>query len=555
MKKYKKISFSKLLFGFSIILVLLSLEILYAVIIKNYKSTLEETASDMSWAVTGTITTQLSYYKDEIYNTLSEINQIIATNGLDDGWQFIEEQDKIHEDFLAVWFCSEDGDYWKIENGEAIAYTDKLKINTSYLSLAARDHLCIGSTNESYNINFPLKTNWLYQNKAVYMILECKNTYIQNLVESIGRGKARYSYVVDSWGELLYASKETIQSELETYNDWAIKQPDGVSKKDDNWYHIFSGDESGFKTITVTNQKMTVATPLKQITIYFLFVLAALLVVIAGIGSITSWLFSRPITKLAKSIEKFNVNDDLEQLNFNSIYILELDKLQKSFIDMAKQNQEFVKQMNEDHETLRKTELNVLQEQINPHFLYNTLTSIQWLCKTGKNEEAAKMTATLGKFYRIGLSKGKELITIREELLHANSYMSMQEYRFSNQFDWQIIASEDVMDYLCCRIIIQPFLENAIYHGMESEIEKGKIIVRVTKEDALYIWVEDNGIGMTKDKCEAILKNDNKNSNHVGIRNVNDRIQICFGKEYGVTNISEVDKGTKIRIRLPFKKN
>lgn len=555
MKKYKKISFSKLLFGFSIILVLLSLEILYAVIIKNYKSTLEETASDMSWAVTGTITTQLSYYKDEIYNTLSEINQIITTNGLDDGWQFIEEQDKIHEDFLAVWFCSEDGDYWKIENGEAIAYTDKLKINTSYLSLAARDHLCIGSTNGSYNINFPLKTNWLYQNKAVYMILECKNNYIQNLVESIGRGKARYSYVVDSWGELLYASKETIQSELETYNDWAIKQPDGVSKKDDNWYHIFSGDESGFKTITVTNQKMTVATPLKQITIYFLFVLAALLVVIAGIGSITSWLFSRPITKLAKSIEKFNVNDDLEQLNFNSIYILELDKLQKSFIDMAKQNQEFVKQMNEDHETLRKTELNVLQEQINPHFLYNTLTSIQWLCKTGKNEEAAKMTATLGKFYRIGLSKGKELITIREELLHASSYMSMQEYRFSNQFDWQIIASEDVMDYLCCRIIIQPFLENAIYHGMESEIEKGKIIVRVTKEDALYIWVEDNGIGMTKDKCEAILKNDNKNSNHVGIRNVNDRIQICFGKEYGVTIISEVDKGTKIRIRLPFKKN
>lgn len=165
------------------------------------------------------------------------------------------------------------------------------------------------------------------------------------------------------------------------------------------------------------------------------------------------------------------------------------------------------------------------------------------------------MTATLGKFYRIGLSKGKELITIREELLHASSYMSMQEYRFSNQFDWQIIASEDVMDYLCCRIIIQPFLENAIYHGMESEIEKGKIIVRVTKEDALYIWVEDNGIGMTKDKCEAILKNDNKNSNHVGIRNVNDRIQICFGKEYGVTIISEVDKGTKIRIRLPFKKN
>ncbi|WP_027088564.1 sensor histidine kinase [Thomasclavelia saccharogumia] len=558
MKKYnKKISFSKLLFSFSIILVLLSLEILYAVIIKNYRSTLEETASDMSWAVTGTITTQLSYYTNEIYNILSEINQTIATTGLNEGWKLIEEQNNIREDLLTVWFCNEDGNYWKIENGAVVTYndTDMLSIDLSRLSTAAKNHLCIGSTNGSYNINFPFKTDWSYQDKTIYMILECNNSYIRNLVESIGRGKYRYSYVVDSWGELLYTSKETIQSELETYNDWAIKQPDGISKKNENWYHIFSNNESSFKTITVTNLKMTVATPLKQITLYFLFVLILLLVVIASISWIISWLFSRPVTKLAKNIEKFNVNDDLKLLNFDPMYISELDTLQDAFIDMAKQNQEFVKQMNEDHEILRKTELNVLQEQINPHFLYNTLTSIQWLCKTGKNEEAAKMTATLGKFYRIGLSRGKELITIREELLHASSYMSMQEYRFSGQFDWQIIAQEDVMDYLCCRIIIQPFLENAIYHGMESEIEKGKIIVRVTKEDALYIWVEDNGIGMTKDKCESILKNDNKNNNHVGIRNVNDRIQICFGKEYGVTIISEVDKGTKIKIRLPLKKD
>lgn len=173
------------------------------------------------------------------------------------------------------------------------------------------------------------------------MILECNNSYIRNLVESIGRGKYRYSYVVDSWGELLYASKETIQSELETYNDWAIKQPDGISKKNENWYHIFSNNESGFKTITVTNLKMTVATPLKQITLYFLFVLILLLVVIASI----SWLFSRPITKLAKNIGKFNVNDELKLLNFNPMYISELDTLQDAFIDMAKQNQKKVRSL------------------------------------------------------------------------------------------------------------------------------------------------------------------------------------------------------------------
>ena len=161
MKKYnKKISFSKLLFSFSIILVLLSLEILYAVIIKNYRSTLEETASDMSWAVTGTITTQLSYYTNEIYNILSEINQTIATTGLNEGWKLIEEQNNIREDLLTVWFCNEDGNYWKIENGAVVTYndTDMLSIDLSRLSTAAKNHLCIGSTNGSYNINFPFKT-------------------------------------------------------------------------------------------------------------------------------------------------------------------------------------------------------------------------------------------------------------------------------------------------------------------------------------------------------------------------------------------------------------
>lgn len=97
---------------------------MYAVIIKNYKSTLEETASDMSWAVTGTITTQLSYYTNEIYNILSEINQTIATTGLNEGWKLIEEQNNIREDLLAIWFCNEDGNYWKIENGEVVTYND-----------------------------------------------------------------------------------------------------------------------------------------------------------------------------------------------------------------------------------------------------------------------------------------------------------------------------------------------------------------------------------------------------------------------------------------------
>lgn len=555
-RKKIKLSFSKLLFSFGVILVLLSLQIVYAVIISNYKSTLEDNASDMSWAVTGTVTTQLTYYRDEIYNILNETKQIISNENITNGLKFIEEQRNIRKDIQSFWFYCEDGSCWKIENNTIVPNSlENLAINISYLSKAANEKICIGSSNDFHDLFFPLKTDWIYKDKAVYMIAECKNTYIQNLVESIGRGIARYSYVVDSWGNILYASKEAVQSDLEKYNNWAIKQPDGISTKNNNWYHIFSGDNSGFKTITVTNLKLSVLEPLKQITINFLFILIILLFIIIAIAWISSHLVSRPITKLATKIEKFNVNDDLKQFNFDSMYISELDKLYKSFIDMAKQNQQFVKQMKEEHEILRKTELNVLQEQINPHFLYNTLTSIQWLCKSGKNEKAVKMVATLGKFYRIGLNNGKEFITIRQELEHAKCYLSMQEYRFENQFDWEIIASEDVMDYLCCRIIIQPFLENAIYHGMESEIEKEKITVRVTKDDALYIWIEDNGIGMSKEKCEEVLKKDDKNSNHVGIRNVNDRIQICFGKEYGISIISEIDEGTTIKIRLPLKKS
>lgn len=432
----------------------------------------------------------------------------------------------------------------------------KIPISLLHLSKAAKEHLCITSNDDSQNMNIVFKTTWLDKDKPVYLIATCTNNYIKNLVENIGRGPHRYTYVTDTWGELLYASKETIVEEFNANKKWAIKQPEGVSEKDNNFYHIYNGNNSGFKTITVTDKKATIFDPLKKITINFLFILIGLLITITIIAWFISLLLSRPITKLAKLIENFNIRNDSKKLDLEPIQITELDILRKSFINMANQNYEQEKQIEKEHEILRKTELNVLQEQINPHFLYNTLTSIQWLCNRGENKEAAKMVTTLGQFYRIGLSKGKEFITIRQELQHANSYLTMQEYRFKDQFDWEIIAPDEVMDYLCCRIIIQPFLENALYHGMESEIEKLKITVRVTKEDALYIWIEDDGIGISEKKCQKIMSDDKdiSKNDHLGIRNVNDRIQIYFGKEYGITIISEVDVGTTIKIRLPLKK-
>ena len=200
----------------------------------------------------------------------------------------------------------------------------------------------------------------------------------------------------------------------------------------------------------------------------------------------------------------------------------------------------------------RKTELKALQAQINPHFLYNTLDAIAWLCEEGRNKDAEDMVTSLAKLFRISISKGHELITIEKEIQHAQSYLRIETFRYKNQFTYTFDVDENCLGYLCNKITLQPIIENAIYHGLNRMVDEGEITIRIREDgDDIILSVEDNGIGMTEEQCQEILRKEPGDRTGIGIKNVNDRIKIYFGEEYGLTITSELDEGTCVDIRMP----
>ena len=230
---------------------------------------------------------------------------------------------------------------------------------------------------------------------------------------------------------------------------------------------------------------------------------------------------------------------------------VEVNRLSDSFEHLVKRIQQLMEEVKNEENTLRKTELKALQAQINPHFLYNTLDSISWMCEEGKTEEAVLMVNALAKLFRISISGGQEIIPIDKEIQHAECYLQIQKFRYTNQFDYEFDVDESCKEYLCNKITLQPMIENALYHGLNM-IDEGHIRIGIHEAgDEIIMTVEDNGVGMTEEQVADLFKNDGTDRHGIGVKNVNDRIKIYFGDKYGISVESELDVGTRVIIRIP----
>ena len=266
-----------------------------------------------------------------------------------------------------------------------------------------------------------------------------------------------------------------------------------------------------------------------------------------------SKIVTAPVRRLVKAMKSFEKSADSFRYEAGNESVAEIKVLSDSFEHMAKMTKQLMERVRKEEITLRKTELKALQAQINPHFLYNTLDSIQWMCEQGKNEDAVEMVGALAKLFRISISRGKELIPIRDEMRHAESYLIIQSYRYKNQFTYEFFIDPDLEDCLCNKITVQPLIENAIYHGIDRMVDEGKITIRVQKADDndIFIEIEDNGVGMSEEQCKRILEKEHSDSSGIGVKNVNDRLKIYFGEKYGISIKSELDEGTTVTVRIP----
>ena len=390
------------------------------------------------------------------------------------------------------------------------------------------------------------------------LLVDMDFSSISRMMKQINEvSNGQYYYLCDNNGQIIYHPRQ-IQ-----ISDGICKENSLVaaSYKDGVYDEEFEGVQRKVivNTVSYTGWKLVGVIPYslfshEMINIrYFIgmvILLMAMMLII--INRVVTQRISRPILKLNHSVMEYEAGKKPEIYIGGSSEIRHLGySIQSSYEKSEELMQEIVWEQNER----RKSELDALQSQINPHFLYNALDSITWMIEGERNDEAAFMISQLAKLFRISLSQGHTIISVRDELQHAKSYMNIQRIRYKDAFSVTFDVAPELEEYCAVKLTLQPILENSINYGVDPMDDCGEIFIRVKKEeDLLVLSVEDNGIGMSEEEVSLLLTDSNRKRKHgsgVGLVNINNRLQILFGKEHGLFIESEPDEGTRVSIRIP----
>ena len=378
---------------------------------------------------------------------------------------------------------------------------------------------------------------------------------IVNLIAQTDLGEGGHITIYDRNYNIVYTSNSNILEEETTIVKNLVMGIKTVTLERD--YILFASTitNATWRVAIFTNNETLRLTLLRFFINVFtatIFVIAifVLFMVILG-NSIVS-----PLVKLQNEMIKVENFDYQINQNFKASGNKEIENLGKSFNQMMQRIKELMQKVLDEQEEQRKSELKALQNQINPHFLYNTFDSIIYLIENNENEKAERMIVALSKFFRISVSRGKTIIPLEKEIEHATYYLQIQKIKYGDSFSYELNAEEELHKYYVIKLILQPIVENAIMHGI-SEMSSGAGFIKINgyvKDDLVHLEVIDNGFGILPEKIEEIYKsfNDKNVYNGVGIKNVYERLRIYYGEKANVIIDSELDVGTKISILIPI---
>ena len=389
--------------------------------------------------------------------------------------------------------------------------------------------------------------------EAAWVSLDISFSSISSYLKNVSIGQRGYCFLMDREGNIVYhPQQQLLYAGLKSEDTEALAAlEDGDYADDTVIYCLASVEGSDWRAVGVSYVDELVNRNVNDM----IRLSCLLAVVVLGAALLTSWLLfrflGRPLRGLASAMESFE--SDADHFAYKPVGgTREVQELSDSFEHMVLRIQELMTTVREEEINLRKTELKALQAQINPHFLYNTLDSIACMCEQGRNADAVRMVHALARLFRISISRGHELIPIAKEIEHAESYLQIQMYRYKNQFTYDFDVDPDCLGYYCNKITLQPIIENSINHGLDLMVDEGRIDVLVRQDgDDIVFSVRDNGVGMSEEQIEAIMQHGPTDRTGIGIKNVNDRLKIYFGKSYGLHITSEPDVGTCVEIRMP----
>lgn len=387
------------------------------------------------------------------------------------------------------------------------------------------------------------------------LLVDMNFNVLKDIFDQIDIGKQGYVFIVDNRGnivyhpqqQLIYSSlkEERIKEVLEDQSGSFITDEGGESR-------MYSIQDTGFgwKIVGVSYLNELVSNK-KDMQISFLALGMISLILALGVSFFLSRKLTRPINQLQehmKEVEKGNFDISVPMDSTR-----EIGRLARTFNMMVLRIKELMSQVVKEQEFKRKSEISALQAQINPHFLYNTLDSIVWMAEAKKSEEVVLMTSALARLFRSSISKGRELVLIQTELEHITNYLTIQQMRYRDKLTFHIDVAPKILNYLTLNILLQPLVENAIYHGIKNKSGIGVITIRGCEDqDKVIFHVIDNGVGMDEATIARILSNQAASERRgMGVANVHERIQLYFGDAFGLSYESEPDVGTSVIIRIP----
>lgn len=394
--------------------------------------------------------------------------------------------------------------------------------------------------------------------KEGVFFIDLNYSAISGLCDQSTVGTKGYAFILDAKGNIVYhPQQQQLYNELQTENISLIMDTDEDTVltgtgNDGKLYSISRSEKTGWTVVDCTNVKELLSKSRQAQSVY---VLTAIILVIVAL------LFSRfmarsitlPIQKLRDSMKKVQEGD----FSVSDVVVdskNEIGSLTKSFDVMTHRIHELMEQNVHEQEEKRKSELKALQSQINPHFLYNTLDSIIWMAEGKKNEEVVLMTASLARLLRQSISNEDEVVPIANEVEYARGYLTIQKMRYKDKLEFQIDVDSSILYIPLIKLVLQPIIENAIYHGLKYKESKGLLIVKgFMKDGNAVLQVIDDGVGMDEETLAHIYDKHkvNYHSNGVGVYNVQKRLKLYYGEDYGITYTSELGKGTTATITIP----
>lgn len=390
------------------------------------------------------------------------------------------------------------------------------------------------------------------------VVVNLDDKIIRRVLDKIDFGSKSSIFMLDQSNQIVYSRENNLLQNVDK------KILDLINKGSDHTIQRIDGEKyfiimhtssySNWNIVWFIPYKVLIA---KAVEIRnTIFLITIICIAVAFVISLTlASNITIPIKHLITDMNRVQQGDLAVRVNYRNFY--ELGQLSDNFNNMITEIKGLIQKVYDEQNAKRKAEIRVLETQINPHFLYNTLDSIKWVAILQKAENVGSMITSLVKLLQISLSGGSEFIDVAHELEHVKNYLEIQQFRYNDRFDAVFDIPDEILKYKTLKVILQPLVENALFYGIEPKKVKGTITISGGIEgDTLFLIVKDDGVGMDCSSIEDLLKRqkDSKNRMYkgIGIRNIDERIKLYFGNEFGVEFLSESGKGTQVKIRLPL---